>query len=335
MIPRIHAVKPVRRPRRFQPTLEELQPRDLPSAVIYADVAFANDTPGLNEGPGRLLRIDAHTGAVQRLYAGAPGSTAGPSGSILVEPGAEIDGAPLVTTPGGQLLFAGIAGLEIFNPKAAHPRPHLLHGNVFIQALAPGPHGAIYGIGGSIGGTSTDIVTINPSTGQFTTLWQDTAATGNDYLEGLAVLPTGRVIFSGSLHNGGHNALYQLDPTSAQPSPTLLDNDPAITAVAAGPRGELYGLKAIRGAHGAVYSLSGADAIVRIDPSTGKETTVFQTSSARFDASILTSLSDGVLLVHGSFGKSRGIFEINVQGAPHAHLLAANVDAGALAVARG
>src|SRR5438067_2042024 len=70
------------RRRGFRPSLEELPARDLPSLVIYDAIAHPNDLPGF-EGPGRILRIDGHTGAVKRIYAGAPGTGEGPSGSIL------------------------------------------------------------------------------------------------------------------------------------------------------------------------------------------------------------------------------------------------------------
>lgn len=285
-------------PRKRRPRLgvEELENRTVPSVVLY-DAIGPPDQP--NPIPGKILRIDAQSGKVTKIFQGAKGTTDGPNGSTLQGTG-EAPGGPIAVAPGGTVLFegafAGKSGLFALNPSG-HARPRLLDRNG-VQALVTGPHGALFGITTLPNSEQQSIVRVNPKTGAPTRVF--TAGLG-DVLGSLAVTPSGTFLITANINN--KNGVFQL--TSGSATPTLLDGNADIAAVAAGPHGEIYALPGL----GSTI----ADHLVRIDPTSGAETRLFQTTNSRdgFAPGVLVVEPNGTVLVTGSVGKKQGLLELN------------------------
>ena len=109
------------------------------------------------------------------------------------------------------------------------------------------------------GSSSVSILTIDPTNGLETTVWQGASGT---VVDSLAVESNGTVVFSGD--SGSQAGLFQINPAATNPTLKLLDpNAPPI--VTTGPSNTIYG------AVTSGYSLGelGPGGFVQINPVTG------------------------------------------------------------------
>jgi hypothetical protein len=208
---------------------------------------------GFDYSPGSIVRIDPQSGAETLIWQGA---AATPDGPGIYDDSAAVE-------PNGIVLFTGTLGsatdgsggqIGVFqlDPTAANPTPTLLDGTArdavdggteYVQDLAIGPHGEIYGLRPSQSMQNPDtfpigfdyspgsIARIDPQSGAETLIWQGAAATPDGpgaFNSSAAVEPNGMVLFTGGLGSatdgsGGQVGVFQLDPTAANPTPTLFD----------------------------------------------------------------------------------------------------------------
>ena len=254
--------------------------RNSDSTVIFAAIPalpnFSNPMmPSFN--PGSIVQIDPTTGQETTIWQGVANTSEGPAfGEILVE-------------SNGDLLFRGTSrgqtGVFQLNPSAANPTPTLFDADSLLTSLAMAPNGNLYGaipyqmnFSNPMSPVFTPglIMQINSTTGQETTLWQGAADNTQEGPQpsGFAIGPNGILYFSAII--SGQAGVYTLDPTVANPTPTLLDADPNVTALAFAPDGTLYAGTPVQTMLNGMTLAYTPGSIIQIDTTTGQETPVWQ-----------------------------------------------------------
>src|SRR5262249_27217816 len=105
----VRSSKVTRKAFRWRPSIEQFEPRLVPSATIYGARTAWNPGP-FQVAPGSVVRIDPATGAETLLWSGAAATADGPTGDIAV-------------APDGAVLFDGKVGAQrgIFRLEPSTP----------------------------------------------------------------------------------------------------------------------------------------------------------------------------------------------------------------------
>ncbi len=201
-----------------------------PDGTLYGTIPWFLS---INPMPGAILTIDPATGQEATIWAGPAGTLQGP------------ESAGLAIRNDGTIFFAGSAGGQqgvfTLNPTAAAPTPTLLDADSSVTSLVFAPDGTLYAsippfflIAPTPGYQAGSVLKIDQTTGLETPIWQGTPNTneGPDAF-GLSVQNTGTLVFPAIV--GGTAGVYTLDPTAANPTPTLLDGDGSVLGVAVPP----------------------------------------------------------------------------------------------------